>query len=114
MESEFTCTVRWESARPLRDTNHYVVSVTGLPTPRQEPEELRQFASLAKKPDTSVHAARVDLREGSTAGILYGFSKSDLVLSGTDEVEFSARVRSLIVIAQFLLKEMRCRQELAV
>jgi hypothetical protein len=135
----FKATIRWESAQPILDAlktplpeafaDHYVISVSGLPT---NPERQTETSSSQSADDMLDHLKAVTLLEAkanggaqpgiaqlqpSSAGrsVLFGFSKEILALKPDDkEVTFSTRVGRSNIRAKFNLKEMIYHGELAV
>ena len=135
-------TVRWESARPIRDAqktalpeafaNHYVISVSGIPLrdrrhasqtddddkSRQQDDslnDLKQLTSLEAKGKSLVQAGVVQRGTAEYSMILFGFSKEMLALTKHDnEVSFSTRLGPAVVKTKFYLKWMVYKKQLAV
>jgi len=134
----FKATIRWESAQPILDAlktplpeafaDHYVISVSGLPT---NSERQTETSSSQSADDMLDHLKAVTLLEAKANGgaqpgiaqlqpssavrsVLFGFSKEILALKPDDkEVTFSTRVGHSNIKAKFNLKEMIYHGELA-
>jgi hypothetical protein len=134
-------TVRWETAKPILEalknpipdafTNHYVISVNGLPldpgarrryqddpdarsqTTGDMVDQLKGVTFLEPKGQRDVQPGIVQ-QQGSTT-ILFGFSKELLNLKPEDkEVSFTTQFGRVPIRAKFVLKDMMYRGELAV
>jgi hypothetical protein len=119
----------WESAQAVLDarkralpdqfTNHYTLSVSGIPLP-EEPEtdlydQLREFTSLHPDDQPPAQPGVIQKIEGSASGVLLGFSKDVLQLSTVDKsIEFSTTVGKVAVNAKFETKYMLYKGQLAV
>ncbi len=130
----FKGTIRWESARPILEAmkskipdplaNHYVISVSGIPTSgsyrRSEDEDadldrIKGVTFLEPKGKRDVQPGIVQTQPSSVGSVLFGFSKEILQLSEDDkEVLFTTTFGHLNLKAKFTLKDMMYRGELAV
>ena len=143
--------VRWESAKPVLEamkaplpaefSDHYVISVSGIPMPSLRPatsddgrtdaaararqrevegvlDKLKGLTYLELKGARSAQPGIVQetpLGVGETRTLLFGFSKALLQLSPDDqEVGFITQMETIPVKAKFNLKEMMYHGELAV
>lgn len=117
-------TVRWESAQPMRDAakvalpdqfkGHYCIGVYGLDTPREDLDDLKQFATLEPKGSELAQAGIASAQIGPPSGILLGFSRDLLDISRDDkEVTFACQISQLAVRVKFNPQEMNYHGRLA-
>ncbi|MBZ5603419.1 MAG: hypothetical protein LAO79_14045 [Acidobacteriia bacterium] len=130
----FKGTIRWESAKPMLDamksrvpeafTNHYVISVSGIPLSgrygRSEDEDtnldrLKGVTFLEPRGKRDLQPGIVQQQASSTGSVLFGFSKEMLMLTENDkEVLFSTTFGRVNLKAKFVLKDMMYHGQLAV
>jgi len=133
--------VRWESAKPIVEalktplpdgfTNHYVISVRGIPlnagsrqyqnqddSSRSDQDALDRLKGqtfLVPKDKPNLQPGVVVQQPAGYGNVYFGFSKDLLTLRPEDkEVEFHSMFGSVQVKAKFDLKEMLYRGELAI
>lgn len=139
---EMKATVRWESARPIRDAvkkglpkelgDAYLISVTGLrggreggdPQQRQEGGDrgpalnnrLKESATLERKGADPISPAQVQSGQLPTGPISYFiFPRGSQPIKESDkEVTFHIKMGRMELKAKFVLKEMMYKGELAV
>ena len=140
---QYSGVVRWESAKPVLEamkaslprnfSNHYVISVSGLPSPRNTRpvegtgaevraaqreneavfERIKSLTYLAEVKPAIVEETPFGV--GETRTILFGFSKALLPLSPDGhEIAFTTQLGTIPVKVKFGPKEMMYRGELAV
>jgi hypothetical protein len=130
---QFRGTVRWESAKPILEatkaplpagfSEHYVISVSGLPLGRRGSQDedaadaldsLKGETYLEPKGKRNLQPGIVQPLTSSYGSILFGFSKELLKITPDDkEVTFTTQVGKLSVKTKFVLKDMMYRGELA-
>lgn len=123
-----TLTVRWESARPVReaelknhetgapavDADHYAVAIYGIPRSliandlTTQAEELKKHARLKRyaKKDLKPSSVHILLREDGPV-ILYLFPKSDEITWRDQSIQFDAEVAHLKCSQSFDTSDMR-------
>ena len=129
----FKGTIRWESAKPILDgmkskvpdafTNHYVISVNGIPLSGRnqrseddpDTDRLKGVTFLQVKGKRDLQPGVVQQQTSSYGSVLFGFSKEMVTLAPDDkEVTFTTTFGRLNLKAKFNLKEMLYHGELAV
>ncbi len=133
MNSSFKGTIRWESAQVILDgmkskvpdafTNHYVISVSGIPISgrygRSEDDDtsldrLKGVTFLAPRGKRDLQPGIVQEQTSSYGSVLFGFSKEILTLTEDDkEVLFTTAFGRVNLKAKFVLKDMMYRGKLA-
>ncbi len=125
------CTVRWDSAEPMRavlrqsnvETPDYVISVSGFPTMKMRnasPEEraamledMRATVNLEVKDRAVFHPN--DIKREASGSLVMRFSRAETKLVPEDkDVLFTLRAGGFIVKARFVFKEMMLKGKLAV
>ena len=117
--SPYTGTVRWESARPVREAlkdslpasfaSHYAVLVSGFPTSGDASEKYLAVLQIPRTP-TSAPADLIEKRSGNPASFLFRFPEVAAIRSA-HEVLFCANLGKLVVLARFQPSHMRYRGE---
>lgn len=106
-----------ERARVTAERKHYVVAVSGLPTPEGEGDarQLAAKAMLKTKAHSPVTAVEADRRRiGDAYVYFFRFSRAALPLSAEDgTVEFRMKLGTMEVAQSFKLSEMQYEGRLA-
>jgi hypothetical protein len=115
--SPYTGTVRWESARPVREAvkdslptkfaSHYAVLVSGFPTTGEVSEKYLALLQIPRT-TTSVPADLIEKRPGNPASFLFRFPPIAAIHSA-QEVSFCANLGKLVLLARFQPSHMRYR-----
>ena len=127
---EFTVTVRWESAQPIREASRrtslgkpdrtYIISVTGLPIgadtvePGNRPwtrveERLRELTKITLKGGDELHPFLVVAGQEENV-IYFYFSGEDAAISATTkEIGFVTQSGPLVFETKFVTKQMKYR-----
>lgn len=125
-EAPAAVTVRWESALPVReaqlklrqesvgaDEPYYAIAVSGLPSriANRDPQELRSrlLSDTYLKPKGRKKIALADVKlltRDDNAVLLLLFPKTQEIVAGDKEVEFSTRVAHMEIKQKFPLEDM--------
>jgi hypothetical protein len=147
--AQFSGVVRWESAKPVLDamktplpsefSNHYVISVSGIPMSSLSPRNSESTAAEARAKQREIEGVLDRLKSvtrlepkgaapaqpgivqetpfgvGETRTLLFGFSKTLHQISpDNQEIGFATQMGTIQVKVKFNLKEMMYHSELAV